>query len=131
MLRFFYHGATAPQGAKVSSLSRIHDHTQTRHRRWDSSGRGISPAQRLLPDNTQHLQHTNIHGSGGIRTRSLSKRGAADPRLRRRGHWDRPYVKVKSCKSPDKAVCLPSLFQVLSSTLYLLTLSSVSCLSNV
>ena len=27
---------------------------------------------------------------GGIRTHSLSRRAAADPRLRPRGHWDRP-----------------------------------------
>ena len=30
--------------------------------------------------------------SGGIRTRNPSKRAAADPRLRPRGHWDRPKV---------------------------------------
>jgi len=27
----FYHGATAPQWAKASSLLRIHGHTQTHH----------------------------------------------------------------------------------------------------
>ena len=30
----------------------------------------------------------NIHTPGGIQTRNLSKRAAADPRLRPRGHWD-------------------------------------------
>jgi len=41
-------------GAKTSSLSRIHDHTQTHHTRQESSVRVISPTQRPLPDNTQH-----------------------------------------------------------------------------
>jgi hypothetical protein len=41
------------------------------------------------PGNTQHSQETDIHASGGIRTRNPSKRAAADPRLGRRGHWDR------------------------------------------
>ena len=45
--------------------------------------------QRPLPDNTQHSQQTDTHASGGIRTRNPSKRAAADPRLRPRGHWDR------------------------------------------
>ena len=49
----------------------------------------ISSSQRPLPDNTQHSQQTNIHAPGGIRTHDLSKRAAADLRLRPRGHWDR------------------------------------------
>jgi len=43
---------------------------------------------------TSILQHTtvttdNIHAPGGIRTNNLSRRAAADLRLRPRGHWDR------------------------------------------
>ena len=39
-------------------------------------------------------QHTTLtrerySDPGGIRTLNLSKRAAADPRLRSRGHWDR------------------------------------------
>ena len=64
-------------------------HTTTHHSRWDSSGRVISPSQRPVPDNTQHSQQTNIHALGGIRTHNLSRRAAADLRLRPRGHWDR------------------------------------------
>jgi len=41
------------------------------------------------PDNTQHSQQTNILAAGGIRTHGLSRRPAADLRLRARGHWDR------------------------------------------
>ena len=33
--------------------------------------------------------NTNIHAFGGVQTRNSSKRSAADPRLRRLGHWDR------------------------------------------
>jgi len=39
---------------------------------------------------TAHNNHkvTDIHAPGGIRTHIPSKRVTADPRLRRRGHWD-------------------------------------------
>jgi hypothetical protein len=77
-----------PRWAKASALSRIPDHTQTHHSRQDSSGRVIMSSQRPLPDNTQHSQETDIHAPGGIRTCNPSKRAAADPLLRPRGHWD-------------------------------------------
>ena len=41
------------------------------------------------PDNIQQSQRTNIHVPGGIRSRNPSKRVAADPRLKPRGHWAR------------------------------------------
>jgi hypothetical protein len=66
-----------------------HDHTQTHHTRKDSSGRGISPTQRPLPDNTQHSQDTDIHATWGIRTRNPSKRTASDSCPRPRSHWNR------------------------------------------
>jgi hypothetical protein len=37
-----------------------HTHTHT-HTRYDSSGRGIGPSQRPLPDNTQPSQQTDIY----------------------------------------------------------------------
>ena len=40
--------------------------------------------RRRLPDNTQHSQQTDMYGRGGIRTRSLSRRVAADLSLRPR-----------------------------------------------
>jgi len=67
-------------------------HTTTQHSRYNSSGRVISPSQRLLPDNTQHSQQTDVHASGGIRNHNPSKRAGADQRLRPRGHWDRRGV---------------------------------------
>jgi hypothetical protein len=43
----------------------------------------------MLPS-LYNKHNTNIHAPGGIRTHNPSKRTAADPRLRHRGHWDRP-----------------------------------------
>jgi len=53
------------------------------------------PSQRPLPHNTQHSQETNIHTPIGLRTYNPSKRTAADPRLRPRGH-----------QSQRKRICL-------------------------
>jgi hypothetical protein len=39
---------------------------------------------------TQHSHKTDIHITGRIRTRNPSKREAAEPCLRPRGHWIRP-----------------------------------------
>ena len=78
-----------PQQAKASSFSRLHDHTQTHHVRQDSFGRVISPSQRPLPDNTQHLQEKKTSmPPGGIRTRNPSKRRTADPSFRPHGRWN-------------------------------------------
>jgi hypothetical protein len=86
---FFSHGATVPSGPGPPHDRG--DHTQTHDTRYDSSGSVISPTQRLLPDNTQHPQETDIHEPGKIQTRSPSKQAAAEPRLTPRGHWDRQY----------------------------------------
>ena len=79
--------------ARASSLSRLHDHTQT-HQGF--SGRGIGPSHRPPPDNTQHSHHTDIHSTGGFRTRNISQRAAAYPRLRPRGHWDQRFTKWRN-----------------------------------
>jgi len=72
--------------ATVPSLSRLHDHA-----RRTTVGRTplVSPRHGPIPDNTQNTQETNIHAPDGIRTHNPSKRAAANPRLRSRGHWDR------------------------------------------
>ena len=44
-------------------------------------------------DNTQHSQETDIHAPGGIRTHDLSRRAAADLRLRPGGHWAPDNIK--------------------------------------
>ena len=51
-------------------------HTTAHHSRYDSSGRVISSSQRPLPDNTRHLQQTNIHAPRGIRIQDLGRRAA-------------------------------------------------------
>jgi hypothetical protein len=66
------------------TLNHTHTHTHTQ-----SSGRGISPKQRYLPDSTQHSPETDIRAPGGIRARNPSTRVAADPSLRPLGYWDR------------------------------------------
>ena len=77
-------------GLLILEVSR--SHTTTHHIRYDSSGHVISASQRPLPDNTQYSQQTDIHAPGGIRTHDLSRREAADLRLRPRGHWDRHCI---------------------------------------
>ena len=78
----FFSWRNSPRWAKAASLSRPHNHTHAHHTRQDSSGRGTSPSQRPLPDNTQHSQ--NRHPC----PRNPSKRAAAATRRRPRGHWD-------------------------------------------
>ena len=77
----------AGYGLLIHEVSR--SHTTTHHSRQDSPGRVISSSRRPPPDNTQHSQQTDIHAPGGIRTHNLSRRAAADLRLRLRGHWGR------------------------------------------
>ena len=76
----------SPKCARASSFTRFLGHTTTHNRRYDYSGRVISPTQRPLPDNIQHSQQTNTHAPGGIRTHNLSRRAAAHLRHRPRGH---------------------------------------------
>ena len=45
------------------------------------TGLVIGSSQKPLSDNTQHSQQTDIHTSGGIRTRNPSKRTTADHAL--------------------------------------------------
>ena len=73
-------------------LMGLGDHTHWTHKtRQDSSVRVISPMQTPLPHNTQYLQETNIHATGGIQTHISRKRAATNPRLRPRSHLDRKF----------------------------------------
>ena len=93
LVYFYFLWRCGPTRARASSFLRFLDHTHwMHHSRQDSSGRVISSSQRPLPDNTQHSQQTDIHACGGIRTHNLSRRAAADLRLRPLGHWDRLLV---------------------------------------
>jgi len=84
----------------ASSFLRFLDHIQRRITvgrtpldEWSSR------RKRHLPENTQHSQQINIHAPGGIRTHDLSRRAAADLRLRPRGHCDRLSKRILSLKS--------------------------------
>ena len=59
--------------------------------------------KRPLPDNTQHLQQTDIHAHGGIRTHNLSRRAAADAHLRPRGHRCRQEGVQPRCINEDNS----------------------------
>ena len=61
---------------QVQRVTDAPDHTQTHHTRQDSSGRGIGPSQRTIPDKTQHSQQTDTHAPGRIQTRDPGKRAA-------------------------------------------------------
>jgi len=70
---------------KASSLSRLHDHTHT------AQSVGL-PWTSDQPDaETSTWQHTTLT-RGRHRNRDSSRRPTADPRLRPRGHWDRPKL---------------------------------------
>ena len=57
----------------------------------------FSPRQRLLPNNTQPSQETDINALHGIRTCNPSKRAAAYPRLRPRGYRNRRQQAYNVC----------------------------------
>jgi hypothetical protein len=74
------------QNVLISKASRLHSDTpQLVELLW----KGDQPDAEFVPDNTQHSRQTDIHDSGEIRIRTASKRAAAYPRLRPRGHWER------------------------------------------
>ena len=62
----------SPYWTKVSSLSRLHDHTQTHNTLWASSGRLISPKNRPLPHNTQHSQTKDMHAPARFEPENLT-----------------------------------------------------------
>ena len=85
------------RGLLLHLITANHTHTHT-FTHYNSSGRGIALSQRPLTDYTQQPQKTNTHTPWGIRTRNTSKRETADPRIRPRGHQDRPiYILHIKC----------------------------------
>jgi len=86
---FLARQSSVGHGLLIHEVSTSHT---THHTQQDSSVRVISSSQRLLPDNTQQSQQTDIHALGGIRTHNLSRRAAVDLRLRPRGYWDRHLI---------------------------------------
>jgi len=88
----FVFGATDPQWARASSFTRFLDHTQRRTTVGRTPLDEWSARRRDLYLTTQHSQQTDIHAPGGIWTHDLSRRAAADLRLRPRGHTIHCYV---------------------------------------
>ena len=78
-----------PQWARTTSLSRLYDHTQTHHTRYDISGRVISSSQIPVPDNTQHSQRQTSTPSTGFEPVILAIEWPQTPRHRQRDHGDR------------------------------------------
>jgi len=77
------------QLAKTSSFFRFLDHTQ-RHTTVGRTPLDEWPDRRRdFYLTAQHSKQTDNHAPSGIRNHNLSKRAAADARLRPRGHWDR------------------------------------------
>jgi hypothetical protein len=92
---FFFPWRKSSLWSMISSLSRLHDNTQTHHTRQKFSRRVISITQRPLPDSTKLTQQTDIHPPAEFAPTVPSKRANADLRLRPHGHWDRlPYTIV-------------------------------------
>jgi hypothetical protein len=93
--------ARQPSWAKAFSSLSFRYYNQTHYTRNDSSRWMRGPSQRNLPDSAQHSQETDIYAPSEIQTRNRRKRVTRDPRLRLRGHWDRPcyiyYPPVPKC----------------------------------
>jgi hypothetical protein len=91
---FFYWLFTAHLRVLASSFLTFRDHTQWHNTVGTPLDEWSARRRDLYLTNTQHPQQTNIHASGGIRTRNLSRRAAANPCLRLLGHWDRPVMRL-------------------------------------
>jgi len=90
---FVYFWRNGPQWAMASSFTRFLVHAQEAPL---SVGLLWTNDQLIAETSTwQHSQQTNIHAPSRIRTHNLSRRAAADPRLRPRGHWE--HVSSWSC----------------------------------
>jgi hypothetical protein len=102
VLSFFSNGSTAPWGPRPPHFSRLHDHTRFRHTTLGRTPLDEGPALRrdLYPTthNTHKRQTSMPYALGGIRTHNPTKRAAADPRLRPRGHWNRHKRAFKRLK---------------------------------
>jgi hypothetical protein len=101
LYHFFFLWRCNPTRVLASSFLRFsRSHTTTHHNRYDTSGWVISSSQRPLPANTQNSQQTKIQAPGGIRNHDLSRRTAAELRLRPRGYWDRHIISYKETEFP-------------------------------
>ena len=65
-----------PQGARTSSLLVLHNHTQTHHTWWNSTGQVISPAHRHVPANRtlRSWRHPSHEGESNLQSQQASGR---------------------------------------------------------
>jgi hypothetical protein len=96
---FFVLWRCDPTRVMASSFWRYLDHTQRRSTvgrtlldQWSARRRN-----RYLTKHSTHNRQTS-KPPGEIRTHNLSRRAAADLRLRPRGHWDRPSIVIRAIK---------------------------------
>ena len=85
----------SPHWARAASLGRLHDHIQT-YNTVGSTLDELSARPRELYSTTHNTQKWET--SGWNRACNPSKREAADPSLRPRGHWDRPMACINHVK---------------------------------
>jgi hypothetical protein len=107
----------SPHWARVFFFTRFLDHT---HRRTSVGRTALEEwsARRRDLYRTTHNTHNRQTSMppGGIRTHNLSRRAAADPRLRPRGHWDRRRLWLRKyniicCLNGRKTWCHPPMGQ--------------------
>ena len=89
---FFFRWCCCPTLAMVLSCLLFLAHTQRRTTLGRNPLDEVSASHWRLPDNTQHLQRTNIQAADGIWTYNLSRRSPADLCLRQRGYRERPII---------------------------------------
>jgi len=87
-------GIDSPQWPRASSITRFLDHTQRRTTVGGTPLDEWSPRSRdlYLTTHNTHNRQASMPPSRGIRTHNLSRRAAAELRLRPRGHWHRIYL---------------------------------------
>ena len=89
------------QWTTASSFTRLLGHTQRRTYGEDYCDEWSARRRDLYLTTLT----TDIHAPGGIRTHNLTRRAAADLRLRRRGQWDQKPC-VCRCMNTQKYTCL-------------------------
>jgi hypothetical protein len=91
----FFLWLNSPFSGALASSFRGFMITHGRHTTLGRTPLDKGPARRRDLYLTTHNTETDIHAPGGIRTHDPSKRAAADPRLRPRGHWDRQLASLR------------------------------------
>jgi hypothetical protein len=88
----------------TQAMTRTRTHTHT-HAHAHAHSQPVEPlclknrsSQGLPPDNRQHSQETEIHVTGGIRTRNPRNPSAVEPRLTPRSHQHWIIVLNQNCK---------------------------------